>query len=303
MDTTMVDDAWLSAVMRSIGGTPTRLEPLPGGTVNHTFRVERAGGNPVVLRYPVDPLRADEFPVEAWAADAAARTGIATAEPLAHGVEGGVPFSLSTYVAPDDRAVLRPWSWLGAYARTVARVPLHDAPLSLYSRFGKDLHTAWAAHLDYNRTSLGPDDVLFEDGAYEQRAVVDRMFAHLASGTYEHGLAHGDLAPRNLISRGPEAPPVLIDWGGAETGPTPWTDARRVFEWCFIDESVDRQEYADFVEAAGLGSDRARDELAMMTALHLVDVTRWALDNRADLYAGYVQRCRDGLDVIQELIR
>ncbi|WP_336696598.1 hypothetical protein [Curtobacterium sp. USHLN213] len=41
----------------------------------------------------------------------------------------------------------------------------------------------------------------------------------------------------------------------------------------------------------------------MTTALHLVDVTRWALDNRADLYAGYVQRCRDGLDVIQELIR
>jgi hypothetical protein len=97
---------------------------------------------------------------------------------------------------------------------------------------------------------------------------------------------------------------VLIDWGAAETGPAPWTDARRVFAWRFIDGSVTRTDHDDFMTAAGLASDDDDDHrrLASMTALHLLDVTRWARDRRPDLYDEYLGRCRSGLERIEEIV-
>ncbi|TDN43134.1 aminoglycoside phosphotransferase (APT) family kinase protein [Curtobacterium flaccumfaciens] len=294
----MVDQAWLRTVLASVGGSTDRTERLTGGAVNHTYRVDRADAEPVVLRFAVDPLRTDEFPVEAWAAEQASRIGIPTARPIAHGVEGGVPYALSEYVAPDPRAVHRPWRWLGTYARSVAAIPLRDAPPMLYSRFGTDLAHAWSAHLAYNLDALGPHDPIRRDGAYASPEGVHDLLEPLLTGEFAFGLAHGDLAPRNLVSRGPDRPPVLIDWGAAETGPTPWTDARRVFEWTFVDGSVARADHDDFTAAAGLTSAADLRTLASMTALHLLDVTRWAREHRPDQYDEYVGRCRTGLDRI-----
>ncbi|WP_259362838.1 hypothetical protein [Curtobacterium sp. ME12] len=39
-----------------------------------------------------------------------------------------------------------------------------------------------------------------------------------------------------------------------------------------------------------------------MTALHLLDVTRWARDRRPDLYDEYLGRCRSGLERIEEIV-
>ncbi|WIB75843.1 phosphotransferase [Curtobacterium sp. MCPF17_002] len=302
MSSDQVGLPWFDDVLRSVGASASRAEPLPGGAVNHTYRASRddAGTGAVVLRFPVDPLREDEFPVEAWAARQAGRAaGIPVATPLVHGVERGVPFSVSEYVPHDPRPVEHPWTWLGTVARTVGTVPLDEAPSSLFSRFGTDLAQAWSAHVAYNAAALGPGDRLRRDGAYGadgSAEAIRGLLDGLAAQRFDFGLAHGDLAPRNLVSRGPDRPPVLIDWGAAETGPTPWTDARRVFEWAFVDGSITRQEYDEFAVAAGLASDADRRTLASMTTLHLLDVTRWALANRPDLYDEYVERCRAGLE-------
>jgi aminoglycoside phosphotransferase (APT) family kinase protein len=302
MSDEVAEQEWFRVVLRSVGGSVDRIERLPGGAVNHTYRVDRAGAAPVVLRFPVDPLRQDEYPVESWAARSASRVGIPVPEPLAHGSEGGVPFSVSEYVAPDPRPIDRPWRWLGSAARAVAMIPLVDAPRSLFTRFGDDLRLAWTAHLDYNLDALGDDDPLLRDGAYASPDRLRDRLAPLSEAQFEFGLAHGDLAPRNLISRGPGQRPVLIDWGAAETGPAPWTDARRVFTWTFIDGSVTRADHDEFMTAAGLTSDDDHRRLASMTALHLLDVTRWARDRRPDLYDEYLGRCRSGLERIEEIV-
>lgn len=165
-----------------------------------------------MLRFPADPLRENEYPVEFWAAHEAARVGIPTARPLRHGVHGDVPFIVSEFVAPDLRPIRDPWTWLGRYARMIGSVDLRDSPSTLYSRFGSALAEAWTAHLDYNLTSLRGDDPLHRDGAYASAAPLLGALETLASGEYAFGLAHGDLAPRNLISRGPDSAPVLIDY-------------------------------------------------------------------------------------------
>jgi hypothetical protein len=249
-----------------------------------------------VLRFPVDPLREDEFPVEAWAAAQAARVGVPVARPIVHGVSRGVPFAVSEYVPADPRPIEHPWTWLGAVARTVGTIPLDDAPDSLFSRFGRDLATAWSAHLDYGLSALGPGDPLRRDGAYGSAAEVRGVLEPLVDRPFDFGLAHGDLAPRNLVSRGPARSPVLIDWGAAQTGPMPWTDARRVFEWAFVDGSIARADHQEFVASAGLASDDDRRTLAAMTVLHLLDVTRWALERRPDRYDEYRERCRTGVE-------
>jgi aminoglycoside phosphotransferase (APT) family kinase protein len=285
----------LDAVLQELAASRSDVEPLTGGSVNHTVRVRRATGGDVVVRIPVDPLREDEFPVEAWATAAAERVGIAVARVLRLGHHDGTPFVVSEYVEPDSRPITDPWRRLGAAARTIGTIALDGAPASLYSRFGNDPTTAWRAHVAYNVRSLDGDDPLLQAGAYTSASALRAAFRPLGVRAFEHGLAHGDLAPRNLLSRGPDAAPVVIDWGAAEVGPTPWTDARRVFAWWHLDGEVSEQEFGAFAAAAGLGEPEDLRTLRAMTALHLVDVTRWARQRRPDQYRAYVAACRRGL--------
>lgn len=228
----------LDAVRRDLGASWADIERLPGGSVNHTVRVRRAIGTDVVVRIPVDPLRENEYPVEAWATEAATRAGITVARVLRHGCHDGTPFAVSEYVEPDSRPIADPWRRLGAAARTIGTIALDGAPPSLYSRFGTEPTTAWRAHVGYNVRSLDGDDPLLQAGAYTSAAALRAVFEPLGVRAFEHGLAHGDLAPRNLLSRGPDVDPVVIDWGAAEVGPAPWTDARRVFAWAHLDRSA-----------------------------------------------------------------
>jgi fructosamine-3-kinase len=296
---TVSDDELLTRIVARVGGDPSSVQRLHGGEVNFTYRVHTETGD-VVIRFPVDRLRGNEFPAEFWATRTAAAAGIPVARALQTGEMAGVPFIVSEYIAPAEHPIDSPWITLGSLAKRIAPLDLSDAPDGLFSRFGRHLSPAWTQHLQYNMQALHPDDDLAADGAYDLR-LLDRIrsaFEALASHSFAFGLAHGDLAPRNLLSQGPGSAPVLLDWGGATTGPAPWTDARRVFEWAFLDRSIAEDDYAEFLAAAGL--DRRTDEstLIAMTALHLLDVTRWAHEVRPDLYTEYVVRCRTGLNVL-----
>jgi aminoglycoside phosphotransferase (APT) family kinase protein len=289
--------AVLDAILRRMGAAPADARELGGGSVNRTYRVARPGGG-LVVRIPADPRRADEYPVEEWAAGGAARAGIAVAAVRERGVQDGVPFLVQDFVPPHADPVEQPWSQLGRLARQLGTIDLAAAPDALFSRFGRDLVAAWDAHVAYGLTSLDGADPLREDGAYPADALpwLRARFAALAAIPFDHGLAHGDLAPRNLLSRGRDAVPVLIDWGAAMTGPTPWTDARRVTEWALLDGSIAAADHDGFLRAAGLDAPGDRRTLVAMTALHLVDTTRWAREQRPDLYAEYAARCRAGLE-------
>ncbi|WP_286346165.1 phosphotransferase family protein [Frondihabitans sucicola] len=298
------DAILLDRIASRLGGGAATATELPGGFVNVTHRLRTADGRDVVVRFPRDRLRANEYPAEVWAIRAARAVGVPIAPPLEEGLEDGVPFLVSDYLHPAEQGVERPWSWLGGYARALGDIDVRGAPASLFSRFGRDLEAAWSSHVRYNRDALTPDDLLLRDGAYSAHALpfLRRQLDDLSARRFRFGLAHGDLAPRNLLSRGADQPPVLLDWGAATTGPTPWTDAQRVFEWAFCERTISRSAYEEFAAAAGVNGPTDERTLLSMVVLHLLDVTRWAHDRRPDLYDDYVARCRSGLDILEALV-
>ncbi|NQX26429.1 phosphotransferase [Microbacteriaceae bacterium VKM Ac-2854] len=266
----------MTAIMAGLGHRVTRVDAL-GGVENHVHRV-RGPGLDAVLRTPVDPACADTYPLEAWAIGAARAAGVPSPPVLALGER----VLVLEYWAPQGE-LTDPWRRLGALAAAVARIPLDSAPDALFSRFGRDLPAAWRAHVRYNVAALTPDDPLL--GAYPaaDRERLRELIAPLAFAPFAHGLAHGDLAPRNLIPRA--AAPALIDWGAASTGPAPWTELQRVYQ----EQPPDA--LAAFAVGAGVTLDS--DILALLhrlTVLRSLDLARWAREHRPDLAPAYAAR-------------
>jgi hypothetical protein len=222
-------------------GTAEEVVALPG-VVNRVFRVT-GPGHDWVIRYPKDVRRTNEFPVEIWAGHQAKLLGIPSPPVVATGHLDHRPYLVLDYIEPQEgQGIDESWRWLGRYATVMSAVPLHEAPQEIFSRFGRDLPTAWRAHLDYNLDALSEADPLIADCIYRP-GELGRLRALIEgprSVDFAFGLAHGDLAPRNLIPRRAPSPPVLLDWGTATSGPAPWTDLQRVYAWWEHDQTISR---------------------------------------------------------------
>ncbi|MGC5165459.1 phosphotransferase [Luteimicrobium sp. DT211] len=283
-------------VARTLGLGDGTAGELAGGNMNHAVRV-RTDRADVVVRFTRDAARRgdDPFDVEAWCAGAAARAGIRTAPVVARThVEGesvlvvehvaGVP------TAPDD---LAGWRAVGTIAARLAEVPTDDAPDGLFSRFGRDLAGAWDAHVAYNLEALGPDDALPGLGVYDRRdrGRLREVVASLRGRDLRQGLSHGDLCHRNLLTAA-DGGYVVLDWGSAQAGPTPWTDLEQIRRWHVtgdVETPVSAAAWAETLAGAldgtGTPPDDAARILGSLAVLHALDVVRWALDRRPDRLA------------------
>lgn len=296
------DVAFATRIVGMHGGGADQIVSLPG-VVNSVLRVTGVG-NDWVVRFPVDPRRPDEFPTEIWVAHQARELGIDTPPVVATGYLDNRPYMVVEYITPQGKLDAdQMWCWLGRYAATLATAPLDGAPDEIFSRFGRDLSSAWRSHLLYNLAELSEQDSLIEDGVYP-RQDLDRLRALLEPLEFADlafGLAHGDLAPRNLIPRRTPLPPVLIDWGTATTGPAPWTDLQQVYVWAVHDRTISHDALHQFAAAAGLPmGDQVSALLNQLTALRFLDLARWARDRRPDLYDQYRHSSRHGLRRILE---
>jgi aminoglycoside phosphotransferase (APT) family kinase protein len=292
-----------------------RQAVLLRGVDNHVVRVWGAGVD-VVVRTPRDPAEPDTYPAERWVAEHARRHGVPTPRVLVCERDfREAPLMIVEHVAslPSDRD---PWHDLGRLAAALAEVPLAEVPLAevrldaapldgragdarvpdaLLTRFGSDLPEAWRRHLRYGFDSLVPDDRLLDLGVYGEhqrvplRAALEQLAAESAG--WRHGLVHGDLAPRNLVSRGADDP-VLIDWGSARTGPVPWLELDRVHRWSVVDELVTADELRHFADGLGVDLDAALPTLRRLALLHHLDLVRWALEHRPDRLARQVEEAR-----------
>lgn len=302
-ETDETDEARALRVARELGALPTTVHRLSGGAMNSVLRVVGDGVDWVV-RSPLDLTRPDVFPLERWASQAAAACGVPVPEVLHVGTSGGVPVTVSRYVEPAHEDPLRPWWWLGRHAAALAGARLDDAPDALFSRFGRDLDRAWREHLDYNLACLSPDDHLLADGGYSAQDLETlRAWVRTLQGLdVQHGLVHGDLAPRNLVSRGLHAAPVLLDWGSATSGPAPWDSLQRVYQAAVVEGEIPWSAVVDVAEGMGTVLDDATAQtLRRLTALRLLDLARWARDQRPDLYASYRDACSTGLATLWSL--
>ncbi|WP_150306435.1 phosphotransferase family protein [Planctomonas psychrotolerans] len=281
------------AIAHRHGIPPIDVVALPGGFVNHSFAIGPPDAR-VVLRFAVDPHRRDDFDIEAWCLGAAASAGIASPRLLVRGEEDDVPYLVQEFV--DGRHPVQDsakdtddtWHRLGALAARVSDVALTaDAPVALFSRFGRDLPRAWASHVDYNLAELSPTDPLIDWGVYPAAAapILRQELGRLRDAPFTFGLRHGDLAPRNVILRDGE--PVLLDWGAASAGPAPLGDVLSVFRWHVTEGSPDLDSVRIFAEQCGLDWTRTLPDLEAMLALEALDLVRWSMAWRPDLLDDY----------------
>jgi aminoglycoside phosphotransferase (APT) family kinase protein len=304
-------EATAVALARELGFGADTVEVLPGGNQNHVVRLRTSVSDVVVrLARDTDRLTMDPFEVEQWCARAAAAAGIATPAALARSRVGGHSVIVHEFVpgTPATADDLAAWAAIGRVAGVLAGIDLTDAPGGLFSRFGRNLEAAWQAHLDYNLVSLSADDQLLELGVYtpEQRGSLRRLITGLRRHRLAHGLVHGDLSTRNLIAD-PSGGYVVLDWGSASAGPTPWTDLELIRRWHVSGDPVSVvsadawravQRGAGSVAAgsrtgmAGAETETLLDELQI---LHVLDVVRWAIDNKPERIAELVQQARHAL--------
>lgn len=294
----MDDVAVALRIAASLGLVATSGHPLPGGKENHVVRV-RTASDDVVVRFARDQDRvAAPFDVEAWCLKAAARSGIRTSQPIAHGILDGRAYLVATHVpgvpaASDD---LRGWRAVGEFASALHRLQTHDAPDELFSRFGRDLDHAWHEHLAYNLNALGPDDALVSVGIYQrdQRRALQSVLESLRARQLPQGVVHGDTAHRNLLRGGSSY--AVIDWGAASTGPVMWGDLERVFRWHRQRDSespVSDAARAHVLAGAGLTLAEAAPVIDELAVLRVLDLARWAMGRRPDRLHGIVSEARE----------
>lgn len=120
------------------------------------------------------------------------------------------------------------------------------------------------------------------------------MFVDRAQTPQAFGLCHGDLVPRNLITRA-TGQLVLVDWGSASFGPTPLTDMVELLLQAQGTDEPNRPELEAFAEAAGIDLQAQQSTLHAARMLRLVDVVRWALDRRSDRMGDAVTNLRAAL--------
>jgi len=210
------DAAFAGRIAAHLGLPVEPIRALGVASVNHAFAVG-PDHDRYVIRFAVDPLRGDEFTVEAWCLQLAAAHGIPTPEVIAVGTLNQVPYAVQRFVPHEPRALVtgrQRWHTVGRYARMIHELPLAaDAPAGLFSRFGRDLPAAWQAHLAYNRAELTRQDPLLALGVFAaaDRPRLQQLMTRLADTEVEHGLSHGDLASRNVLVR-PDGTRALRTW-------------------------------------------------------------------------------------------
>ncbi len=296
-DTSAARDESLAGVIADLHGLrPNAITRVEGhGSVNHVF-VASSGPERFVIRFARDARRKDEYEIEAWCLAQAAAHGIPSPAVVTRGTAKGVPYLIQTFVPGASGAAsggADRWTWLARYARTLHRVDVTSAPEGLFSRFGRDLPAGWSAHLEYNVEQLTPTDPLIRLGVYPlaRQGQFQSAFHRLALTPLNLGLLHGDLLPRNLILQ-PDAPPVLLDWGTAATGPVPHGELLSLLRTHHATGEPTADDLSRFAEGLDLSLTNDRETLLDLLTLGALDLVRWAIDQRPDLVAEIARASR-----------
>jgi Phosphotransferase enzyme family len=266
----------------SLSSSP--VVPLRGlGSVNHVFCLG-SGRERHVVRIPIDGLRQDEFEVERWCLDRAAKHGISSPRVIGQGDVSGTPYIALTYVEGSLVAGdLGVWGTLGRYGELAHELEWASGPDGLFTRFGRDPGDAWHRHLLYNADQLTETDPLIGLGVYpaSEQPRLRAVVSDLLDRDFDHGLRHGDLAPRNLL-RTHQGSLVLLDWGQASVGPIPHGDLLDAYRSHVVDGQPTAPELDAFADAMGTPLAPIRAVLDDLLLVEALDRVRWALDNRPD---------------------
>ena len=177
----------------------------------------------------------DPFDVEQWCARAATAVGVAAQATVARAHVGGHSVIVQEFVpgrpaAADDLGGVgghRPGRRRAGWGRPHRRpgrslLPVRPRPRRRLARPPR----LQPGQSDGRRPAAGA-------GRLQPGAVgpsLRRLISGLRRHRLGHGFVHGDLSTRNLIAD-PVGSYVVLDWGSASAGPTPWTDLELIRRW------------------------------------------------------------------------
>lgn len=291
-------DAQLASAIGELHGlhAPSVTPIVGAGSANHVF-VLRSSDATLVVRFAIDVARQDSVDLEAWALTQAAMHGIPSPSVVATGCLSGVPYLVQTFVegvSGTERRTPQLWRTLGAYASRMHDIPITaEAPDTLFSRFGRDLPQAWQAHLQYSMDQLVKTDPLIALGVYEigQQHSLRARITNLEATDLRFGLNHGDLSMKNLLV--PEyGVPVLIDWGSARAGPSPFLDFVGLLTAHRQQNDPSDAELLSFADGYGVSLEKIRETLENLMVIEALDLVRWAIDQRPDLLPQVAESAR-----------
>jgi len=256
------------------------------GEVNQIFIVTTSKIK-YILRVDENENIIDRFQKEAWCAKVANIKGILTPEVFKFDLESGQPYMIETYIegingdqstqAEKDKI----WRTLGEYARQSRSIPTkgYGDKMSAPGIF----NDSWSRYLEYNITSLTPDDKAIKCGAItaKESKIIKNIFVGLKNIDFEFGLSHYDLSLKNTIIT-PAGKVYLLDWGSAQVGPIPHLDISEI-----LDESLNEKskQFKIFLDGYGISYDdykKMKMEITWLELLINMDKLRWALDKKND---------------------
>jgi aminoglycoside phosphotransferase (APT) family kinase protein len=130
-------------------------------------------------------------------------------------------------------------------------------------------------------------------GVYEigQQSSLRARISNLEATEWMFGLNHGDLSLTNLLV--PEhGLPVLIDWGSARAGPSPFLDFVGLLTAHRVQNDPSDQELLAFADGYGISLDTISETLENLMVIEALDLVRWAIDQRPDRLAELAESAR-----------
>lgn len=270
---------------------------LNRGLVNQIYIINTVK-NKYVLRIDLNEDNTDRFRKEMWCAQVAQSQGVISPEIFVIGLLEGHPYMIMSHVEGTDGDVSdekdKIWKTLGAYAKKI-----HSIFVQGYGERMSDagiFNDSWERYLDYNISSLTPNDKFIELGVIteEQSEQIKEVFLNLKNTNFKFGLTHYDLSLKNTILK-KDGEVCLIDWGSAKVAPVPHLDIAEILDSSLSESS---HEFNLFLEGYGLthqSFEKIKPEIARLNLLIHMDKLRWAIDRRKDKIEHFSQEVKSKL--------
>ena len=246
------------------------------GSVNKVYDVTCKYAN-YIIRINQDQNKEFEFWKEKWCMEKASSLNIPSPKVLKVGIAQSLPFMIMIKIDGENGSKCSPdrklsiWNKLGSYANA-----FHDVAQIDKLRVPTDeFHPNWSSKLEYNISQLSSYDSLLRNNTFnkEEHVQCREMLKGLRRKSFNIGLIHGDLSPRNVIFS--DEAIVLLDWGCSKIDIAPHTEIG-------IDQSDNKlspDEFDSFLHGLKLSRhefDKIRDEIDCIHFLNSLDVYRWA---------------------------
>jgi len=155
---------------------------------------------------------------------------------------------------------------------------------------------SWPRYLDYNISSLTPNDKVIELGVIteKQSEKIKEIFLNLKNTNFKFGLTHYDLSLQNTILT-TSGEVCLIDWGSAKVAPVPHLDISEILD-CSLEENS--KQFSLFLKGYGFtyqDYEKIKSEMAQLNLLIHMDKLRWAIDRRKDKIGHFSQEVKNKL--------